>query len=60
MHQKNKISTLKDIVVKVGVYNLEDWGDDVSVTRTLVAAEIHKSYNASTLESKNSNCNNVI
>lgn len=53
MHQKSKISTVKDIVVKVGVYNLEDWGDDISVTRTLQTAQIHESYNASTLESKN-------
>ncbi|KAG6449751.1 hypothetical protein O3G_MSEX006202 [Manduca sexta] len=50
MQQKSKISTIKDIVVKVGVYNLEDWGDDISVTRTLTSANIHESYNAATLE----------
>ncbi|KOB65211.1 Uncharacterized protein OBRU01_23054 [Operophtera brumata] len=30
MHQRSKISTIKDIVVKVGVFDLEDWGDDIS------------------------------
>ncbi|KAM3964050.1 serine protease gd [Aphomia sociella] len=49
MHQKNTYTSIKDIVVKVGVYNLEDWGDDVTVTRTLETAHIHESYNASTL-----------
>ncbi|XP_052751870.1 serine protease gd-like [Galleria mellonella] len=49
MHQKNSYTSIKDIVVKVGVYNLEDWGDDVTVTRTLEAAYIHESYNVSTL-----------
>ncbi|XP_026727440.1 serine protease gd-like isoform X1 [Trichoplusia ni] len=41
---------IKDFVVKVGVHNLNDWGDDITVTRTLIAADIHETYNASTLE----------
>ncbi|XP_049879487.1 serine protease gd-like isoform X2 [Pectinophora gossypiella] len=49
MQQKNTFSSTKDIVVKVGVYNLEDWGDDVTVTRTLNSATIHESYNATSL-----------
>ncbi|XP_060806597.1 CLIP domain-containing serine protease B9 isoform X4 [Amyelois transitella] len=49
MRQKNAHTHIKDIVVKVGVYNLEDWGDDITVTRTLESAHIHESYNASTL-----------
>lgn len=52
MQQKNAQSSQKDIVVKVGVYNLEDWGDDITVTRTLTQAYIHESYNASSLASK--------
>nr|XP_053617724.1 serine protease gd-like [Plodia interpunctella] len=49
MRQKNTHTHIRDIVVKVGVYNLEDWGDDITVTRTLESAHIHESYNASTL-----------
>ncbi|XP_026313485.1 serine protease gd-like isoform X2 [Hyposmocoma kahamanoa] len=49
MRRKNVVTSRKDIVVKVGVYNLEDWSDDVTVTRTLVAAYIHDSYDDSIL-----------
>ncbi|CAG9791577.1 unnamed protein product [Diatraea saccharalis] len=46
---KNSMTSIKDIVVKIGVYNLEDWGDDQIITRTLESAVIHESYNSSTL-----------
>ncbi|RVE54004.1 hypothetical protein evm_001407 [Chilo suppressalis] len=46
---KNSVTSIKDIVVKLGVYDLEDWGDDQSVTRKLESATIHESYNSSTL-----------
>ncbi|XP_072934282.1 serine protease gd-like [Epargyreus clarus] len=50
MHRKTSLTSIKDIVVKAGVYNILDWGDDdVTVTRNLAAATIHDSYNASTL-----------
>ncbi|XP_059052965.1 serine protease gd-like [Achroia grisella] len=49
MHQKSSYTSIKDIVIKIGVYNLEDWGDDAYVTRTLEAAYIHEAYNVSTL-----------
>ncbi|XP_073948148.1 serine protease gd-like isoform X2 [Choristoneura fumiferana] len=48
VQQRSTITSIKDIVVKVGVYNREDWGDDGIVTRTLASATIHESYNAST------------
>ncbi|XP_047516407.1 serine protease gd-like isoform X3 [Pieris napi] len=39
-----------DIIVKVGVFNLEDdWGDDTTVTRKLSDAAIHEGYNKTTL-----------
>ncbi|XP_045503356.1 serine protease gd-like isoform X1 [Colias croceus] len=49
MQGKNSITSIKDIVVKVGVYNLEDWGDDITVTVKLSSAAIHESYNATNL-----------
>ncbi|XP_028175360.1 spermosin-like [Ostrinia furnacalis] len=49
MQQKNTKLATQDIVVKVGAYNVKDWGDDISQTRTLVSAVIHERYNASTL-----------
>ncbi|XP_038215084.1 serine protease gd-like [Zerene cesonia] len=49
MQGKNSITSIKDIVVKVGVYNLEDWGDDITVTLKLSSAAIHESYNATNL-----------
>ncbi|XP_075983751.1 serine protease gd-like isoform X2 [Anticarsia gemmatalis] len=50
MQLRTELSSIKDFVVKVGVYNLNDWSDDITVTRTLIAASIHESYNATTLE----------
>ncbi|XP_050667416.1 serine protease gd-like [Leptidea sinapis] len=50
MHGKATITSKRDIVVKVGVFNLEDWGDDdITVTRKLSFATVHESYNASNL-----------
>ncbi|KAJ2940195.1 hypothetical protein O0L34_g11761 [Tuta absoluta] len=49
MQSKTTFSSNKDIVVKVGVYNLEDWGDDITVTRTLASSSIHQAYNSSSL-----------
>lgn len=51
MHRKSTYTAMKSIVVKAGVYNLEDWSDDI-ITRNLAGAAIHESYNASTLASK--------
>ncbi|XP_050353349.1 serine protease gd-like isoform X2 [Nymphalis io] len=49
MQRKSSYTSIKNIVVKAGVYNLEDWSDDITVTRTLTAAAIHDAYNASSL-----------
>ncbi|XP_026488066.2 serine protease gd-like [Vanessa tameamea] len=49
MQRKSSYTSIKNIVVKAGVYNLEDWSDDITVTRTLTGASIHNAYNASTL-----------
>ncbi|KAL0818402.1 hypothetical protein ABMA28_008874 [Loxostege sticticalis] len=49
MQQKNVKTASQDIVVKVGVYNVKDWGDDITQTRTLAAAAIHDRYNSSSL-----------
>ncbi|XP_022115254.2 serine protease gd [Pieris rapae] len=47
MHGQSRKS---DIIVKVGVFNLEDdWGDDITVTRKLSDAAIHEGYNKTTL-----------
>lgn len=52
MQQKNVKTASQDIVVKVGVYNVKDWGDDITQTRTLAAAAIHDRYNSSSLASE--------
>lgn len=52
MKRKSSYTAAKNLVVKAGVYNLEDWSDDITVTRTLQAASIHEAYNATTLASK--------
>ncbi|CAK1541737.1 unnamed protein product [Leptosia nina] len=50
MKGKTTLTSKTDIIVKVGVFNLEDdWGDDITVTRKLSSAFIHESYNASNL-----------
>ncbi|XP_045454350.1 serine protease gd-like [Melitaea cinxia] len=49
MKRKSSYTAAKNLVVKAGVYNLEDWSDDITVTRTLQAASIHEAYNATTL-----------
>lgn len=48
MQRKSVYTAMKYIVVKVGVYNLDDWSDDI-ITRNLAGAAIHESYNATTL-----------
>ncbi|XP_061722892.1 serine protease gd-like [Cydia pomonella] len=48
VQQRSTLTSIRDIVVKVGVYNLEDWGDDITVTRTLESAIIHEGFNSST------------
>ncbi|XP_063628741.1 serine protease gd-like [Cydia splendana] len=48
VQQRSTLTSIRDIVVKVGVYNLEDWGDDITVTRTLESATIHEGFNSST------------
>ncbi|XP_045771149.1 serine protease gd-like isoform X1 [Maniola jurtina] len=50
MQRKSTYTAIKNLVVRAGVYNLEDWNDDdITVTRGLAAASIHQAYNASTL-----------
>ncbi|XP_063368745.1 serine protease gd-like [Cydia amplana] len=48
VQQRSTLTSIKDIVVKVGVHNLEDWGDDIIVTRTLESATIHEEFNSTT------------
>ncbi|XP_061722362.1 proclotting enzyme-like isoform X2 [Cydia pomonella] len=48
LQQRSTLTSIKDIVIKVGVYNLEDWGDDIIVTRTLESAIIHEEFNSTT------------
>ncbi|XP_063388869.1 serine protease gd-like [Cydia fagiglandana] len=48
LQQRSTLTSIRDIVVKVGVYNLEDWGDDITVTRTLESAIIHEEFNSTT------------
>ncbi|KAJ8712773.1 hypothetical protein PYW08_008077 [Mythimna loreyi] len=50
MQRRGSLTSIKDIVVKVGVHNLNDWSDDVTVTRALQAATIHEAYNPLTLQ----------
>ncbi|GBP00584.1 hypothetical protein EVAR_76879_1 [Eumeta japonica] len=49
VRQKYTRTETRDVVVKVGVFNLQDWGDDTTVTRTVANASIHQSYNPNTL-----------
>ncbi|XP_041971958.1 serine protease gd-like isoform X2 [Aricia agestis] len=49
MHRKNSYTASKDIVVRIGVYNLDDWADEAVVIRNLENANIHESYNSTTL-----------
>ncbi|XP_026313491.1 serine protease gd-like [Hyposmocoma kahamanoa] len=46
--RSTKISK-RDLVIKVGVHNLEDWSDDITVTRSVTDAYIHESYDAKSL-----------
>ncbi|XP_063541269.1 serine protease gd-like [Cydia strobilella] len=48
LQQRSTLTSIRDIVVKVGVHNLEDWGDDIVVTRTLESAIIHEEFNSTT------------
>ncbi|XP_052738764.1 serine protease gd-like isoform X1 [Bicyclus anynana] len=50
MQRESTYTAINNLVVRAGVYNLEDWNDDdITVTRSLAAAAIHDAYNASTL-----------
>ncbi|XP_069357189.1 serine protease gd-like [Maniola hyperantus] len=50
MQRRNTFTAIKNLVVRAGVYNLEDWSDDdITVTRGLAEAFIHNAYNSSTL-----------
>ncbi|CAH2093663.1 unnamed protein product [Euphydryas editha] len=49
MKRKSSLTSEKNIIVKAGVYNLGDWGDDITVTSTIKTAVIHEAYNATTL-----------
>ncbi|KAL4703504.1 hypothetical protein ACJJTC_018088 [Scirpophaga incertulas] len=49
MRLRGSFTSMQDIVIKLGVYNLEDWSDDQTITRTLQSATIHESYNVSSL-----------
>uniref|UniRef100_A0A2A4IWA2 Peptidase S1 domain-containing protein n=1 Tax=Heliothis virescens TaxID=7102 RepID=A0A2A4IWA2_HELVI len=50
MQRRGESTHMRDIVVKVGVHNLNDWSDDITVTRTLMTAAIHDSFNPATLQ----------
>ncbi|CAB3222122.1 unnamed protein product [Arctia plantaginis] len=50
MRHGNERTEINDIVVKVGVHRLDDWGDEITVTRTLIDARIHESFNATSLQ----------
>lgn len=50
MQRRGVQTNIKDIVVKIGVHNLNDWSDDITVTRSLSAASIHESFNPATLQ----------
>ncbi|KAJ8711113.1 hypothetical protein PYW07_008355 [Mythimna separata] len=50
MQRRGSLTSIKDIVVKVGVHHLNDWSDDITVTRALEAATIHEAYNPLTLQ----------
>nr|XP_021189502.2 serine protease gd isoform X1 [Helicoverpa armigera] len=50
MQRRGESTHMKDIVVKVGVHNLNDWSDDITVTRTLMTAAIHDAFNPATLQ----------
>ncbi|KAJ8712725.1 hypothetical protein PYW08_008029 [Mythimna loreyi] len=41
---------IKNIVVKLGVHNLNDWNDEITETRALQAATVHEEYNPNTLQ----------
>ncbi|CAH2233403.1 jg27231 [Pararge aegeria aegeria] len=50
MQRKSTYTAIKNLVVRAGVFNLEDWtDDDITVNRGLASAAIHDAYNASTL-----------
>ncbi|XP_063541271.1 serine protease gd-like [Cydia strobilella] len=48
LQQRSTLTSIRDVVVKLGVYNLEDWGDDIVITRTLESATIHEEFNSTT------------
>lgn len=48
---KGQRTPTRDIIVRVGVYDPEDWGDDIAVTRSLLSVHVYESYNDKTLSS---------
>ncbi|XP_032527396.1 serine protease gd-like isoform X1 [Danaus plexippus] len=49
IHRKSTYTRKKNIVIRAGIYGLEDWNDDI-VTRSLKEVYIHEDYNSTTLE----------
>lgn len=46
---KGKRTPTRDLILRVGVYDPDDWGDDVAITRSLLSVHIHEAYNDKTL-----------
>lgn len=50
MKLRSELTAIRNVIVKLGVHNLNDWGDDITVIRNVIAADIHEKYNSSSLE----------
>ncbi|CAB3222120.1 unnamed protein product [Arctia plantaginis] len=50
MHLRSVRTSYQNMLVKIGVYDLSAWDDDITVTRTLIDAKSHEAYNSSSLE----------